>query len=152
MLRPSCSLLMHIICVFSPLISMPYARLTELTESNRCCKSPALLSLQYHKLHTKDNESTQEWMGRLYIKTTECNYKEHNRRLKEQFINVIDDEKNHTRDVKKLTAHKNKKEIDSEQVLIWGQRAEVQTAQKKCYKTRKTWKSSTIYKGVSRPR
>ena len=41
MLRASCSFLMHIVCVFSPLISMQYARLTELTESNRCCKSSA---------------------------------------------------------------------------------------------------------------
>ena len=41
MMRASCSLLMHIVCVFGPLISMPYARLTELTESNRCCISSA---------------------------------------------------------------------------------------------------------------
>ena len=30
--------------------------------------------------------------GRLCIRTKEYNYKEHNRRLKEQFINGIDDE------------------------------------------------------------
>ena len=41
MLRASCSLLMHIVCAFGPLIPMPYARLTELTESNGCCKSSA---------------------------------------------------------------------------------------------------------------
>ena len=40
-LRALYSLLMHIVCVFGPLISMPYARHTELTESNRCCKSSA---------------------------------------------------------------------------------------------------------------
>ena len=44
MLRASCSLLMHIVCVFGALISIPYARLTELTESNRCCKSSADLA------------------------------------------------------------------------------------------------------------
>ena len=36
----------------------------------------------------KENESAQEWMGRLYIKAAKCNYKEHDR----QFINVINDE------------------------------------------------------------
>ena len=41
MMRASCSLLMYIVCVFSSSISLPYARLTELTESNRCCKSSA---------------------------------------------------------------------------------------------------------------
>ena len=32
---------------------------------------------------------TQERMGRHHLKTAECNYKEHDRRLKEQFINDI---------------------------------------------------------------
>ena len=41
MLRTSCSLLIHIVCVFGPPISMPYTRLTEVTESNRCCKTSA---------------------------------------------------------------------------------------------------------------
>ena len=44
MLRASCSLLMYIVCFFGPLISMPYARLTEsylLAESNRCYKLSA---------------------------------------------------------------------------------------------------------------
>ena len=61
-----------------------------------------ILSLQYCKLHRKEDESAQEWMGRLCIKEGECNYKEHDRRLKEQFINGIDDEEI----IKELTAQK----------------------------------------------
>ena len=38
----------------------------------------------------KENESTQEWMGRLYMKAAECNSKEHDRCFKEQFIKDID--------------------------------------------------------------
>ena len=42
------------------------------------------------KLNRKENETTHECMGRVCIKAAECNYKEHDRRLKEQFINGID--------------------------------------------------------------
>ena len=31
-------------------------------------------------------------MGRLHIKTTDCKYKDYDRRLKEQFINGLDNE------------------------------------------------------------
>ena len=45
-----------------------------------------------YKLHRKYDNSIQEWMDRVHIKATECNYKEYNIRLKEHFINSIDDE------------------------------------------------------------
>ena len=51
-----------------------------------------ILLLQCCKLHRKGNESAQKWMDRLNIKAAECNYKEHYRRLKEQFINDTDNE------------------------------------------------------------
>ena len=51
-----------------------------------------ILSLQYCKLHRKKNESAQEWMGRIHIEVAEYNYKEHVRRLKEPFINGLDDD------------------------------------------------------------
>ena len=37
-------------------------------------------------------KSLQEWMDRPHIKAAECYYKECNRRLKEKFINGIDNE------------------------------------------------------------
>ena len=78
--------------------------------------------LQYCKLHIKGNESTQEWMGRLCIKATECNYKECDRHFKEQFIKSIDDEKTVQKITEELTAPQNTQEIDNEQVLTWAQR------------------------------
>ena len=75
-----------------------------------------ILSLQCCKLHKKDNKSTQEWMP-------EYNYKENDRRLKEQFINDIDDEEI-TQEIITI--------VYSVQVLMWVQRVEVQGAQKKC--------------------
>ena len=51
-----------------------------------------ILSLQYCKLHRKENQSAREWMGSINIKAAECNYKEHDRWLKGQFIKSIDDE------------------------------------------------------------
>ena len=60
-----------------------------LKEKFRLHHNKMILSLQHCKLHRKDNESSQEWMGRLHIKAAGCNYKEHSRRLKEPFINSI---------------------------------------------------------------
>ena len=62
-----------------------------------------ILSLQYCKLERKENESTQDWIGRLCIKAAECNYKEHDRQLKEQFINDINDREITKEIIKELT-------------------------------------------------
>ena len=62
-----------------------------------------ILSLQYCKLQRKENESAQEWMGRLCIKAEECNYKEHDRQLKEQFISSISDEESMQEIIKEFT-------------------------------------------------
>ena len=37
----------------------------------------------------EEKESAEEWMGHLGVKTKECEYKERDMRLKEQFINGI---------------------------------------------------------------
>ena len=63
-----------------------------------------------------------------HIKAAECSYKEHYRRLKEQFINGIDDEEIMQDIIKELTTQKNTQEIDSEQVLLWAYRVEAQRA------------------------
>ena len=51
-----------------------------------------VISLQYHKLHRKENECAQEWVGRLRTEAAEYQYKECDRLLTEQFINSINDE------------------------------------------------------------
>ena len=40
-------------------------------------------SLKFHKLARHSNENAEEWMDRLRIATTECNYKEMDRQLKQ---------------------------------------------------------------------
>ena len=47
-----------------------------------------ILSLQCSKLTGKQNENAEEWMDHLRIKTNECECKEKDRRLKQQFINA----------------------------------------------------------------
>ena len=38
--------------------------------------SETIKSLQLHKLNIKAKENTEEWMGRLRLTVSECNYKE----------------------------------------------------------------------------
>ena len=58
-------------------------------------------------------------MGRLKIKVTNCKYKEYDRRLKEQFINGLDDDTIIAKIIKELTALKDTREVSSKQVLMW---------------------------------
>ena len=46
-------------------------------------------SLQFRKLYRLENESVDEWMGRLCVAVAECNYREMDRQLKEQFIHGL---------------------------------------------------------------
>ena len=48
-------------------------------------------SLQFRKLYRLENESEDEWMGRLHMAAAECNYRELDRQLKEQFIHGLND-------------------------------------------------------------
>ena len=48
--------------------------------------------LQYCTLHRKSNESAYDWMGRLQTKAAECEFKEYDRLLTEQFIGWLNDE------------------------------------------------------------
>ena len=59
-----------------------------LKEKFRPLHNEITLSLQYRKLHKKENGSVQEWKVGS-IKAAECNYKGHDRWLKEQFNNDI---------------------------------------------------------------
>ena len=48
-----------------------------------------VLPLQYCKLLGEPSDDAAEWIGCLRVKANECEYKEKDRRLKEQFINGI---------------------------------------------------------------
>ena len=68
-------------------------------------------------------------MGRLWLLVMECNYKEIDRQLKEQFINGLNDTEMLGEIIKELMkVHKNE-EITSENVLSWAKRVEAQSAQ-----------------------
>ena len=101
-----------------------------LKEKFRPQHNEMILSLQYCKLHGKKNESAQERMGRICIEVAEYNYKEHVRRLKEPFINCLDDDEITQEIIKELTTQRNAQDLESEQVPMCAQRVESQTAQK----------------------
>ena len=60
-------------------------------------------SLQLYKLVKQQNESTEEWMGRLRMATIECSYKEVDRQLKGQFKHRLNDSEMLTEIIRELT-------------------------------------------------
>ena len=85
-------------------------------------------SLQFHKLSRQNRKNAEEWMGRLWLLAIECNYKELDRQLKEQFIHGINDTKMLVEIVKELTKICENDKITSENVLSWAKRVEAQRA------------------------
>ena len=86
-------------------------------------------SLQFRKLHRLENESVTEWMGRLCVMVVECNYRELDRQLKEQFIHGLNDKLMLDEVIRELTAKANDEQVTSEGMLTWAKRIEVQRAQ-----------------------
>ena len=86
-------------------------------------------SLQFLKLCRLDIENVDEWMGILFVATAECNYKELERQLKEQFIQGLNDKCMLDEIIRELTATNNDEQGTSEGMLIWAKRIEVQRAQ-----------------------
>ena len=74
-----------------------------LKENFRLQHKEMILSLQYCRVNSKDNECTWERMVTLCIMAGECSYKGYDRRLKEQFINGIDNEDMIKEIIKELT-------------------------------------------------
>ena len=75
-----------------------------------------ILLLQYCKLSSDENKSAEEWMDYLRVKANESIYKEHDRHLKKQFINRINDEMITAERIKELTTIQKTSGIMSEQV------------------------------------
>ena len=82
-------------------------------------------SLQFRKLYWFENESVEEWMGRLCMAVVECNYQEVDRQLKEQFIHGLNDKYMLKEIIKELTTAKDDNHITSGGVLTWAKRVEV---------------------------
>ena len=125
-------------------IKLPWSKLvrqegiTLLRKSNRSRKLAAkfkpqfnetIKSLQFRKLYRFEGESTEEWMGRLRIVVAECNYKEIDRQLKEQFIHGLNDKAMLDEVVRELTAKNSSKQTNSEDVLLWARQIKAQRAQ-----------------------
>ena len=63
--------------------------LSVLNENFKPQQNESIPSLKYCKPSSDDNENGKEWMGHLKIKANDCSYKKHDRWLKEQLINGI---------------------------------------------------------------
>ena len=62
------------------------------SEKFKPCHNQIVLLLQYYNLKRKSHYFAQEEMGRLHTKAIDCEYHEYDQRLREKFINRLDDE------------------------------------------------------------
>ena len=86
-------------------------------------------SLQFRNLYRLENESADEWMGRLQVAVAECNYRELDRQLKEQFIHGLNDKLMLDEIIRELTTKNNDEQVTSEGMLTWAKLIETQRAQ-----------------------
>ena len=86
-------------------------------------------SLHFCKLGRRMNENAEEWLGRLRLAAVECNYKEIDRQLKEQFMHGLNDNDMPAEIISELTKAEESTAVISEQVLIWAKRVKAQRAQ-----------------------
>ena len=86
-------------------------------------------SLQFRKLCRIEGDSADEWMGRLQMAVAECNYRELDRQLKEQFIHGLNDRVMLDEIIRELTTKNNDGQVPSEGVLTWAKRIEMQRLQ-----------------------
>ena len=75
-------------------------------------------SLQFHKLARKSHENA-EWVSRLRMSATECNYNKIDRQLKEQFMHGLNHGVMNIEIIRALTKIYNNENITSEQVVVW---------------------------------
>ena len=83
-------------------------------------------------------------MDHLQIRKNEYSYKEKDRRLKEKYINGINDDDMMTEIEREQAAVKKTNEITSEQALCWAKRVEAQRAQKTILEPAKESKESDV--------
>ena len=86
-------------------------------------------TVMFRQLYRLENESADEWMGRLCVAVAECNYRELNRQLKEQFIHGLNDKCMLDEIIREITAKNKDEQVTSEGVLIWAKYIEAQRVQ-----------------------
>ena len=86
-------------------------------------------TLQFRKLYRLENKSAEKWMGRLHMAVAECNYRELDRQLKEQFIHGLNNKCMLDEIKRELTAKNNDEQVTSKGVLIWARGIEAQREQ-----------------------
>ena len=86
-------------------------------------------SLKFRKLYRYEDESVEEWMGRLWVAAVECNYQEVDRQLKEQFIHGLNDKCMLEEIIRELTTTKNDDCITNGDEFAWANRVEAQRVQ-----------------------
>ena len=100
-----------------------------LAEKFRPQYNKTMKSLQFRKLCKSEGENAEEWVWRLCVVAVECNYKEIDHQLKEQFIHGLNDKTMLDEVIRELTTKNINEQNTSEDVLIWAKRVEVQRAQ-----------------------
>ena len=93
--------------------------------------SEKMKSLQFHKPVRQHNESAEEWIGKLRIAAIECNYKEVDMQLKEQFIHGLSDSEMLAEIIWELTKSDENTMIPGEWVLVRAERIKAQRLQMK---------------------
>ena len=86
-------------------------------------------SLQFRKLYRLENESADEWMGRLHVTVADCNYRGLDRQLKEQFIHGLNDKLMLDAIIRELTTKNNDEQVTSKCVQTWAKRIEARRTQ-----------------------
>ena len=91
-------------------------------------------------------------MGRLIIVAAECNYKEIDRQLKEQFIHGLNNKAMLDEVLRELMAKNSSKQTKSENVLLWARRIKAQRAQAAILSNVTEAQNLTQVKLVQKPR
>ena len=73
-------------------------------------------SLQFNQLNRQAKENAEDWIGRLRLAAIECNCREVDRQLNEQFIHGIKDSNMLAEIIRELTKAKESADITGEQV------------------------------------
>ena len=89
-----------------------------LAEKFRPQYNKTIKSLQFRKLCRYEGRNAEEWMGRLHVVAAECNYKEIDHQLKEQFIHGLNDKTMVDKVNRELTTKNINQQMTSEDVLI----------------------------------
>ena len=89
----------------------------------------AIKLLQICKLVRQMNENAEEWMGGLQLAAVECNYKEIDRQVNEQFIHGLNYNEMLAEIIREVPKTEENEIMTSKQVLAWARKVGTQRAQ-----------------------